>query len=142
MKQLLEAKQIFDIVQFYFNSKKPVAAICHGVITACRAGVLKGIKTTMLPKYMERAAYLSTWWKLGDHYRTYAQYVEDEVRQAGAVVHVGPTTLFSRGTRDNDEPAFVVEDQHYLSGRWPGDAYLLAKKMILLLQQSQDNVDD
>ena len=26
--------------------------------------------------------------------------------------------------------AFVVEDRHYVSARWPGDAYLFAKRLL------------
>jgi hypothetical protein len=33
------------------------------------------------------------------------------------------------GTAVDDGPAFVVEDGTYLSARWPGDAYLFAKRM-------------
>lgn len=35
-----------------------------------------------------------------------------------------------RGTDTDDRPAFVVEDGRYLSARWPGDAYLFAKKLL------------
>jgi hypothetical protein len=38
--------------------------------------------------------------------------------------------MSKRGTRDDDTHAFVVEDGAYVSGRWPGDSYLIAKKMI------------
>ena len=42
----------------------------------------------------------------------------------------GPRELSKRGTRDDDAHAFVVEDGRYVSARWPGDAYLIAKKLI------------
>ena len=42
--------------------------------------VLAGCRTTCLPKYMERWAYLATGWRLGRYYRTYPAYVEDEVK--------------------------------------------------------------
>ena len=42
----------------------------------------------------------------------------------------GPRELSKRGTRDDDTAAFVVEDGRYISGRWPGDAYLLGKKLV------------
>jgi hypothetical protein len=79
---------------------------------------------------MERSAYLLTAWKLGKYYRTYPAYVEDEVCAAGPVFERGPRTMTARGTRDDDSPAFVVEDGAYVSGRWPGDSYLLARKLI------------
>src|SRR6185436_14128630 len=94
--------------------------------------VLAGARTTCLPKYMERSAYLLTFWKLGRYYRTYPAYVEDEVRAAlddpGRQFVRGPRTLSTRGTSDDHRPAFVVEDGRYVSARWPGDAYLFGEK--------------
>jgi len=45
----------------------------------------------------------------------------------------GPRALSGRGTRDDDRHAFVVEDGRYVSARWPGDAYLLARRLIARL---------
>lgn len=42
----------------------------------------------------------------------------------------GPSALTKRGSRADDPAAFVVEDGNYLSARWPGDAYLFAKKLL------------
>jgi len=94
--------------------------------------VLFGSKTTCLPKYMERSAYLLTFWKLGRYYRTYPEYVEDEVK--GALARQGdflrgPRVLTERGTSTADAPAFVVEDGRYVSARWPGDAYKFARAL-------------
>jgi hypothetical protein len=103
--------------------------------------VLSASRTTCLPKYMERAAYYSTFWKLGRYYRTYPAYVEDEVREALASpsqFERGPFELSKRGTEEDDGPAFVVDDGRYLSGRWPGDAYLLGKKLIARLAAAQN----
>jgi putative intracellular protease/amidase len=128
------------------STKRPkpvIAAICHGVLVLARAvdpqtgkSVLHGRRTTCLPKYMERLAYSLTSWKLGRYYRTYDAYVEDEVRAAlEDPTHFvrGPITLGSHGTRDDDGPAFIVEDGALLSARWPGDAYLFAKKLLARL---------
>jgi putative intracellular protease/amidase len=127
-----------DVVRPSFT--RPVGAICHGVLCLARSrdvetgcSVLHGHKTTCLPKYMERTAYYLTAWKLGRYYRTYEAYVEDEVRAALASPEDfvrGPRTLTSRGTREDDGPAFVVEDGRYVSARWPGDSYLVAKRFI------------
>jgi hypothetical protein len=92
--------------------------------------VLAGRSTTCLPKYMERSAYLLTFWKLGRYYRTYPKYVEEEVRASGVSFVRGPRVMTKRGTREDDRAAFVVEDGNYVSARWPGDSYLLAKKLI------------
>ena len=134
MKQYLGSERVQELTRAFFAANKPVAAICHGVLVAARAGVLKDRRTTCLPKYMERSAYLATFWRRGRYYRTYPAYVEDEVRASGPVFERGPRELSKRGTRDDDSHAFVVEDGKYVSARWPGDAYLIAKKLVALLQ--------
>jgi hypothetical protein len=82
---------------------------------------------------MERVAYYLTAWKLGRYYRTYPAYVEEEVRGAlrdpARQFVRGPVHLMTRGTDADDRAAFVVEDGRYLSARWPGDAYLIARKL-------------
>ena len=45
----------------------------------------------------------------------------------------GPLSLFSKGREHDDSAAFVVEDGKYVSARWPGDAYLLAKRLMARL---------
>jgi len=45
----------------------------------------------------------------------------------------GPRST-KRGTRDDDSPAFVVQDGNYVSARWPGDAYLFARRFDRMLQ--------
>jgi putative intracellular protease/amidase len=138
MKQYLGSELLREKIAAFWRLARPVAAICHGVLPLARAGVLSGRRTTCLPRYMERSAYLLTFWKLGRYYRTYPAYVEEEVRGAlgdGEFVR-GPRTLTHRGTRDDDAPAFVVEDGTYVSARWPGDSYLIAKKMIQNLEST------
>ncbi len=139
MKQYLGSEPLQRQVAAFFATGRPVAAICHGVLLAARAtdeatgrSVLHARRTTCLPKYMERSAFWLTAWRLGRYYRTYPAYVEDEVRAAlasPAQFERGPRTLTARGTADDDGPAFVVEDGAYVSGRWPGDAYLLARRL-------------
>jgi len=139
MRQYLGSEVVQRLTAAFFATSKPIAAICHGVLVAARSkapsgrSVLHGVRTTCLPKYMERSAYLATFWRRGRYYRTYPDYVEDEVRAALARpedFERGPRTLSRRGTREDDSPAFVVEDGRYVSARWPGDAYLIAKKLI------------
>lgn len=142
MRQYLGSERVQQLTADMFAAGKPVAAICHGVLVAARArtsegrSVLYGKRTTCLPKYMERSAYLATFWRRGRYYRTYPQYVEDEVRAALARpedFERGPRELSRRGTREDDRPAFVVEDGAYLSARWPGDAYLFTRRLMARL---------
>jgi putative intracellular protease/amidase len=139
MRQYLGSESLRGKVREFFALKRPVGAICHGVLVAARADVLRGHKTTCLPKYMERTAYYLTAWKLGSYYRTYPAYVEDEVRAALASPSDflrGPITLSTRGTEQDDSAAFVVESDFYLSARWPGDAYLFGKRFLQKLPPS------
>lgn len=137
MRQYLDNAVLQQKVVQFVATGKPFAAICHGPVLAARSidpgtgkSVLHGRKTSCLPKYMERAAYFATAWKLGRYYRTSKDYVEDEVASTGATIVKGPFELSKRGTRTDDSPAFVVEDGVYLSARWPGDAYLFSKKLL------------
>jgi len=130
MRQYLGSAELHALVAAFWKLDRAVGAICHGVLVLARAGVLHGRRTTCLPTYMERSAYLLTFWKLGRYYRTYPAYVEDEVRAAlasPADFVRGPRTLMARGTRDDDGPAFLVEDGNYVSGRWPGDSWKVAR---------------
>jgi putative intracellular protease/amidase len=139
MRQYLGSPALGARVVAFVRSGKPFGAICHGPIVLARAidpatgkSVLHGRRTSCLPKYMERSAYWLTAWKLGGYYRTYPEYVEDEVRSVLASpsdLVEGPRVLTRRGTRDDDRAAFVVEDGNYVSARWPGDSYLYAKKL-------------
>lgn len=137
MRPYLESSEMQRVALALWRAERPVAAICHGTIVLARTrdadgrSVLSGRHSTCLPKYMERIAYYATAWKLGRYYRTYPAYVEDEVRDAlgpSGVFERGPITLFSRGSAQDDGPAFCVEDGAYLSARWPGDAYAIAKR--------------
>ena len=134
MRQYLGSELLQKKIAEYWSSQKPVGAICHGVLPLARSGVLKTSRTTCLTRPMERTAYFITAWKLGKYYRTYPAYVEDEVRAAlddpQEQFTRGPPALVKRGTDSDDRPAFVVEDGRYVSARWPGDAYLFAKKIL------------
>ncbi len=144
MRQYLDSPVLRDQVSRFWALRRPVGAICHGVLVLARAtdpatgrSVLAERQTTCLPKYMERLAYLTTGWRLGRYYRTYRAYVEDEVKAAlddpGTQFQRGPIVLSARGTATDDTPAFTVADGNYLSARWPGDAYLFARRFAALL---------
>jgi putative intracellular protease/amidase len=129
MRQYLESTVLVERVRAFFDDKKPVGAICHGGIALVRSGAVKERRMTALPKWMERAAYFLTSWKMGDYYRTYPEYVEDEVRRVNGSMERGP--LFSN---DYDKP-FVVDDatagaSRLITARWPGDAKAFAQKLV------------
>ena len=135
MRQYLASELLQRKVAEFWSLGRPVGAICHGVLVLARAGVLGQSRTTCLPKYMERSAYLATAWKLGRYYRTYPAYVEDEVKAVlddPSQFERGPRGT-RRGTATDDTEAFVVEDGRYVSARWPGDAYLFARRFEALL---------
>lgn len=147
MRQYLGSTDLRAKVAAFWNSGRPVGAICHGVLVLARTNeertdgttrsVLFSRFTTCLPKYMERSAWVITGWKLGSYYRTYPEYVEDEVRAAlqdQSRFLRGPHTLYRRGTPNDDSPAFAARDGNYLSARWPGDAYLFAKTFTRMLE--------
>jgi putative intracellular protease/amidase len=140
MRQYLGSPSLQAKAGVFFTSGKPVGAICHGVLVLARAkdpatgrSVLYGRRTTSLLGYQERLAYLSTFWKLGKYYRTYPETVEAEVKAAlasPADFARGPLVLGDPSKSKDDAKAFVVEDGSYLSARWPGDAWLFARRFL------------
>lgn len=148
MRQYLGSAPLQAKVAAFWALGRPVGAICHGVLVLARAkdpetgrSVLAESRTTCLPKYMERSAYLLTFWKLGRYYRTYPAYVQDEVTAALADpkrFERGPRVLTRRGTRDDDRATFVVEDGRYVSARWPGDAWAFARALLARLEAREE----
>ena len=45
----------------------------------------------------------------------------------------GPFSLGACDSEEDARPAFIVRDGHYVSARWPGDAYLFATEFMQLL---------
>jgi putative intracellular protease/amidase len=84
MRQYLEDRELQRFVADFFDSGKPVAAICHGVVLAARSissrsgkSVLFGRKTTALTWTLEKAAwstmkFFGRVWDPG-YYRTYME---------------------------------------------------------------------
>ena len=143
MRQYLGSAELQAKVAAFWGTGKPVGAICHGVLVLARAtdpdtgrSLLHDRRTTCLPRSLELSGYLVTAWRRGRYYRTYPKYVQREVRKALAsrkqFTRGGPTLLV-RGTARWNLTAFVVEDGNYVSARWPGDAYLFARRFEALL---------
>ncbi len=140
----LESRPLQEFIARFFASGKPVGAICHGVVAACRArhagtglSVLHGRKTTALLKRQEMLAWRLTRGRLGDYYRTYPVSVQDEVTAALAAPGdfiAGPRPML-RDAPDKLHRGFTVRDGHYLSARWPGDVYKFAADFLGMLRE-------
>lgn len=135
IREYLESAEVQAIARAYFAAKKPVGAICHGVLVVGRAGLLAGRKTTSLTNALELAAYRMTKLWLKDYYRTYPATTEDEVRSYGCEYFTGPGALF-RDSPEHLDRGFIVRDGHYVSARWPGDAHRFSAELIGMLKDS------
>ena len=129
MRQYLESEVLRAKVLSFFAQNKPVGSICHGAVVLARSidtqtgkSIVHNRKMTGLPKLLERLAYYITAWKLGNYYRTYPEYVQDEVSR----------NLCDKGNFRTGNPLkpMVIEDGNLLTARWPLDAYLYADKFI------------
>ena len=83
MREYLESEILQGIVAEFFDAKKPVAAICHGVLLVARSrskwsehSVLRGYRTTALTWAFESSAWsvgrVTRFWD-PDYYRTYLE---------------------------------------------------------------------
>ena len=140
VKEYLESEVLQTCVVNFFVSKKPVGAICHGVVLAARSidpvsnkSVLHEYKTTSLLKSQELLAHNLTRLWLKDYYLTYPEItVEDEVKSVLSSQEnfiKGPSPLF-RDDGNKLERGFFVKDRNFLSARWPGDAYNFSLEFI------------
>ncbi len=145
VKEYLESKILQGIVVDFFKAKKPVAAICHGVVLAARSidsntqkPVIHDYKTTSLLKSQELVAFRLTKLWLKDYYLTYPEItVEDEVKKAlsdSANFVKGPNPIF-RDDLQHLQRGFFVRDRNYLSARWPGDVYNFSVEFIKMLEE-------
>ncbi|OUS07250.1 hypothetical protein A9Q96_08115 [Rhodobacterales bacterium 52_120_T64] len=139
----LESAELQSAIVGFFALNRPVGAICHGVVAACRAidpttgkSVLFGRKTTALLKRQERLAYKLTRHNLGKYYLTYPVTVEEEVTatlQSPADFIRGPSPIL-RDSPNKLSRGFTVRDGNYLSARWPGDVYRFATEFLQMLR--------
>jgi len=147
MKQYLEAQVLKDKIILFSTLGRTISTICHGSLLLARSvdpstghSVVYQKKLTSLPHWMEDVAWNVTRMTLDRHYRTYELYCEDEVRtfleKPEEQFIIGPWSL-SSGTEYGSDDAFVVEDVGLISARWPGDSFLLARKLIEKLWNNQ-----
>ena len=143
VKEYLESKILQQLVVAFFESGKPVGAICHGVVLAARSinsktgkSVIYNYKTTSLLKTQELLAYNLTRLWVSDYYLTYPGLtVEDEVKSVLSTTNnfiKGPIPIL-RDDLKNLNRGFTVKDRNYLSARWPGDVYNFSIEFINML---------
>lgn len=147
VKEYLESKILQNLVVDFFKARKPVGAICHGVVLASRSinpetkkSVIYYYKTTSLLKSQEMLAYKLTKSRLKDYYLTYPGLtVEDEVKSSlyNSDNYLKGTSPVFRDSKTHLKRGFVVKDRNYLSARWPGDAYSFSQEFIIMIQDSK-----
>lgn len=135
MKPYLESRLLQSRVQQAMANGSIVGAICHGVLLLARvtdpatgASMLRDRQVTALPKYMERAAWLGTAWKLGTYYRTYPTWVADEVRSG-----LAKQSQFTNGP--GPWKPFALRDGNLVTSRWPKDSEHFASVMIEAIRE-------
>lgn len=130
MRQYLESTLLQSKVLEFWSLGKIIGAICHGPIVLARTidpetgkSILYGKRVTALTKRLERMAFYLTFWKVGAYYRTYPEYVEDEIARV-----LQTKQDFIRG--GGIWKPFYVEDGLLITARWPNDAHLFAQKLV------------
>ncbi len=137
MKPYLESEILRTQLVEFFDRDLIVSAICHGPVLLARTidpstgkSVLHGRRLTALTRMLERSGFWLTWWKLGRHFRTYPEYVENEVTRA-----IGPDGRFERGPLlPSYDAGFTVRDGNLITARWPGDAESLGRQLVGILR--------
>ncbi len=132
-RQYLESEALQERALEFMRRGLPVGAICHGGVVLARtqdpatgASVLEGRTMTALTRRLEMSAWLLTAWKLGDYYRTYPTWVQDEVQQAMGLQGNFKTGPFFPSYGN----PLVVRDENLITARWPGDAQAWAEEIL------------
>jgi putative intracellular protease/amidase len=117
MKQFLESTVLQQKVVEFFQEGKGVGAICHGVLVLARSidprsskSVIYNYRVTALTRFLEMNGYALTFWRFGRRFRTYPQYVADEVRAV-----LGDPRQFTSGLIPFPH---VVEDRNLVTARY------------------------
>ena len=141
--EYLESNLLQKLIVNFFSVKKPVGAICHGVVLLARSinpatnkSVIYNYKTTGLLKSQELLAYNLTKLWLKDYYLTYPnKTVEDEVKSVLIKEDnfIKGKTPLGRDSEKHLEKGFYVKDRHYISARWPGDIYNFSIEFIKMM---------
>jgi putative intracellular protease/amidase len=140
MKPYLESKILQQKIVEFFELNRIVSAVCHGPVLLARSidpttrkSVLHGRRLTALTKLLERTGFWMTVWTLGRHFRTYPEYVQDEVIGA-----VGDASKFEKGPQPASYgKGYAVSDGNLITARWPGDADELGKRLVRALDAAR-----
>lgn len=140
MKPYLESKILQAQIVEFFSLGLTVSAVCHGQVLLARSidpltqkSVLHGRRATALTKLLERTGFWLTVWTLGRRFRTYPEYVQDEVSRA-----IGDASKFETGpTPPSYDKGFTVTDGNLITARWPGDADELGRRLVEALTEAQ-----
>ena len=144
------------------SASKAIAAVCHGVmvlseshypdstpsspqsppspfppeLTLANKSVLHDVHTTALPAFFERIAFHGTRLFLGYYYKTYGAGSENVEQAVCKKLHASK----KQWKGYNGFKPFVVEDERYryVSARWPGDAALLAQRVVDLVRGEEE----
>ncbi len=129
MRQYLESKILQDKIVEFFKLNKLIGSVCHGSLVMARSldsatgkSIVYDYTISGLPKSLEMLAYGLTSWKLGDYYKTYPEYLQDEVESLLKTKKQFKTGLSSF-------IPFIVEDRNLTCGRWPNDVEKLANRL-------------
>jgi protease I len=133
VKEFLESTVLQKLMVAFFVAKKPVGAICHGVVLLAKSinpetgkSVLYDYKTTALLESQELLAYTMTRLWIKDYYLTYPELkVEQEVKSAlkDQCNFLKGNMPIGRDSLKNLKAGYCVKDRNYVSARWPGDVY-------------------
>jgi len=134
MRQYLEDADLQAAVAAFLAADRPLGSICHGAVVLARSKAadgspaIAGRTITGLPKSMEVGAWLLTCTYMGSYFRTYPEWVQDEVRAAlgDGRFETGPL-IPAYGN------PFTVRDGNLVTARWPGDAQAFAEALLELL---------
>lgn len=145
VKEYLESSTLQQLVVGFFKTKKPVGAICHGVVLLAKSidartnkSVLYNYKTTSLLKKQELTGYNLTRLWLDDYYLTYPELtVEDEVKSvlSDSKNFIEGSLPVFKDSLHNLKSGFCFRDRNYVSARWTGDVYNFSLEFIKMMEE-------
>ncbi|MCO4768617.1 MAG: DJ-1/PfpI family protein [Deltaproteobacteria bacterium] len=134
MRQYLEDETLQGKVAEFLAKDRPLGSICHGAVVLARSKAtdgtpaIAGRRITGLPKTMEMGAWLLTCTYMGGYFRTYPEWVQDEVRGS-----LGDGDFATGPLVPAYGNPFTVRDGNLVTARWPGDAQRFAQELLDLI---------